>query len=65
MNQVIFLQSGGSVGSIVVVSTVVGGLVVLIGLASGGKKTQSSRNLNSTMSIATKPFELPPRCTTN
>ena len=57
----IFLQSGGSVGSIVVVGTVVGAKVVVggdgvvgIGFASGGLKLQScSIYLNSTTSIAT------------
>ena len=65
------LQSGGSVGSIVVVGIVVvggivvGATVVGIGLASGGENSQISIQRNSTSSIATKPFPLFPRCTMN
>ena len=37
---------------------VVGASVVETGFASGGSKVHSSKSLNSTMSIATKPFPL-------
>ena len=67
------LQSGGSVGSIVVVIEVVGAFVVVggagevgTGFASAGVKSQlDSTNLNSTTSIATYPFLLLPRFTIN
>ena len=67
------LQSGGSVGSIVVVAIVVGGTVVgaLVvvggtvvgtGFASGGENSHTiSRKRKSTSSTATKPFPLFPR----
>ena len=58
----IFLQSGGSVGSIVVV---VGATVVSTGFASGGLNSHSSIWRNSTSSMATYPFELFVRSTTN
>ena len=54
-----YLQSGGSVGSIVVVMDVVGALVVVgTGLASGGVNIHSSNFLNSTTSTATNPLPL-------
>ena len=37
---------------------VVGASVVETGFASGGNKVHSTEGLNSTMSIATKPFPL-------
>ena len=49
----LYIQSGGSVGSTVVVTDVVGALVVVggtvvgTGFASGGVKTQFSKYLNS------------------
>ena len=60
------LQSGGSVGSIVVVEIVVGGGagVVGTGFAFGGKNAHSSSiYLYSTTSKATNPFPLLPRVT--
>ena len=51
-------------GSTVVVA-VVGRFVVGTGLASGGVNSQSSINLNSISSTATKPFPLFFRPTTN
>ena len=66
-------QSGGSVGSIVVESEVVGAFEVVegagdvgTGFASGGENSQfASTNLNSTTSIATYPFLLSARFTIN
>ena len=52
-------------GSIVDDMDVVGACVVDTGLASGGAKVHSSYSLNSTSSIATKPFPLLLRCTRN
>ena len=72
------LQSGGSVGSIVVVAivvgpgvvvgafVVVGGAVVVVGLALGGWKLQSKSTLrNSTSSTATNPVPFPFLVATN
>ena len=60
------LRFGGSVGSIVVVGGIVVGATVVIGLASGGKKLQSSKNsLNSISSTATYPLALFVRVTRN
>ena len=63
---------GGSVGSIVVVGTVVGGgLVVVggrvvgIGFACSGVNSQNSKSLNSTESSATNPLALFLRWTTH
>ena len=67
----LYIQSGGSVGSTVVVTDVVGALVVVggtvvgTGFASGGVKTQFSKYLNSISSTATNPFPLFLRPTTN
>ena len=71
-NLVLYLQSGGSVGSMVVVGgkvvgalVVVGGIVVGMGLAWSGVNVQSSKNLNSIASIATNPLPLFPLWTSN
>lgn len=61
------LREGGSVGSMVVVGGAVVGATVETGLASGGKKLQSSSHqaLNSMSSTATYPFALFVRVTIN
>ena len=68
-NLLLYLQSGGSVGSMVVVGgNVVGALVVVggkKGLAWSGVNVQSSKNLNSIASMATNPLPLFPLWTSN
>ena len=66
MKILLYLRVGGSVGSIVVVGGIVVGATVVTGLASGGKKLQSSKNsLNSISSTATYPLALFVRVTRN
>ena len=52
-------------GLVVGALVVVGGIVDGAGLASGGINSHTSKNLNKMSSIATYPFPLFPRLTTN